>query len=60
MGLKSTDELICYDDQGMVVVARAVWILNSFGVTNVKIMLGGLQGWLKAGYGVSEEQGVWE
>ena len=49
LGLRKTDEIVCYDDQGMAVVARAAWILNSYGVTNVKIMLGGLQGWMQAG-----------
>ena len=45
----------------MAVVARAAWILNSFGVSNVKIMLGGLQGWMQAGFKAEEdEEKSWE
>ena len=40
-----TDQIICYDVQGMFSVARAAWMFRFFGAENVRIMSGGLTKW---------------
>lgn len=42
-------EIVCYDIVGMFTVARFAWMCRFFGATNVRIMNGGLQKWIKEG-----------
>ena len=43
------NEIVCYDHLGMFTVARFAWLCRFYGATNVRIMNGGLQKWIKEG-----------
>ena len=45
-------QIIVYDHSGMQAVARAAWMFQFFGASNVRIMNGGLQKWLAEGRSV--------
>ncbi|ORT52480.1 hypothetical protein ST37_01495 (plasmid) [Vibrio sp. qd031] len=47
MGVKSTDTVIIYDNQGLYSAPRAWWILRSFGFKQVAILRGGLPKWIE-------------
>lgn len=47
LGIRKNDKIICYDHVGMFSVARAAWMLRYFGATDVRIMNGGFQKWLR-------------
>jgi len=40
-----SDEIVCYDTQGMFSVARAWFMFSHFGAHNVRILNGGLTKW---------------
>ena len=44
---------MCYDHVGMFSVARCAWMLRYFGASNVRILNGGLQKWIKEGRAVT-------
>ena len=46
-------QIVCYDHPGMFSVSRAAWMLRYFGASNVRIMNGGLQKWIKEGRSVA-------
>lgn len=52
--VRKDDEIVCYDLMGVQAVARAAWMLRYFGASNVRIMNGGLQKWVKEGRPVHE------
>jgi thiosulfate/3-mercaptopyruvate sulfurtransferase len=50
LGISNDDLIIVYDRAGIAMAAaRAWWMFRLFGHDNVKILNGGLPGWLKAG-----------
>jgi thiosulfate/3-mercaptopyruvate sulfurtransferase len=48
-GLNDGDTIVVYDDVHSVAAARAWWILSRSGVADVRVLDGGLRGWLVAG-----------
>lgn len=49
-GISEHSEVIVYDDQKMAFASRAWWLLNLAGIHNVRVLDGGYQAWLQAGY----------
>jgi len=55
LGIKSDDNLLIYDDKGLVDAVRLWWILDYYKHTNVKLLNGGLNSWKKDNYPISTE-----
>ena len=49
LGISSADTVVAYDSGGWVAAPRAWWMFLSFGHSNVKVLDGGLQKWLREG-----------
>jgi len=49
MGVHSDKHLVVYDEGNLFSAPRAWWMLRAFGVAQVSILAGGLQGWKAAG-----------
>ena len=49
LGISSDKHLVVYDEGNLFSAPRAWWMLRAFGVTQVSILAGGLQGWKAAG-----------
>ncbi|MFS2222055.1 3-mercaptopyruvate sulfurtransferase [Pantoea sp. B65] len=49
LGISSDKHLVVYDEGNLFSAPRAWWMLRAFGVTQVSILAGGLQGWKQAG-----------
>ncbi len=50
LGISSDKHLVVYDEGNLFSAPRAWWMLRTFGVSQVSILAGGLQGWKQAGY----------
>lgn len=50
-GVNASDTLVLYDDN-MAGVARAWWLTVFFGISNVRVLDGGLAAWRSAGFSV--------
>lgn len=56
LGIKSTDDIVIYDNKGEVDAARLWWILTKYGHKgHVSLLDGGLKDWEKHGYPVSDK-----
>jgi len=55
LGLNSTSEVVIYDQSNAVFAGRLWWMLKYLGHEYVQILDGGLDAWLKAGYGLSKQ-----
>lgn len=49
-GLSETDEVVVYDDVGGSIAARLWWMLDDLGHERVRVLDGGLQAWVAAGF----------
>ncbi|MBP2167895.1 thiosulfate/3-mercaptopyruvate sulfurtransferase [Erwinia toletana] len=49
LGISSDKHLVVYDEGNLFSAPRAWWMLRAFGVAQVSILAGGLQGWKQAG-----------
>lgn len=45
--------IICYDNSPLHSAARVWWMFRAYGIDRVRVLDGGLNGWLKAGYETS-------
>ena len=52
LGVSSDKHLVVYDEGNLFSAPRAWWMLRTFGVQQVSILAGGLQGWKAAGFSV--------
>ncbi|WP_313678294.1 3-mercaptopyruvate sulfurtransferase [Pantoea vagans] len=50
LGVSSDKHLVVYDEGNLFSAPRAWWMLKTFGVAQVSILAGGLQGWKEAGF----------
>jgi thiosulfate/3-mercaptopyruvate sulfurtransferase len=50
LGVSSDKHLVVYDEGNLFSSPRAWWMLRAFGVAQVSILAGGLQGWKAAGF----------
>lgn len=55
LGLSPESELVAYDSSGGLNAARLGWTLERFGFYKVRVLDGGLLGWLESGLPVSQE-----
>jgi len=53
LGISNDKHLVVYDEGNLFSAPRAWWMLRLFGVAQVSILAGGLQGWKAAGYPVA-------
>ena len=54
LGLGDGMHMVVYDAHGLFAAARVWWTLRAFGVTDVKILEGGLPKWIKEGRPLEE------
>ncbi|HCP25206.1 3-mercaptopyruvate sulfurtransferase [Pantoea ananatis] len=54
LGVNSDKHLIVYDEGNLFSAPRAWWMLRAFGVAQVSILAGGLQGWKAAGFALAK------
>jgi thiosulfate/3-mercaptopyruvate sulfurtransferase len=47
--VQPTDEIICYDTQGIFSAPRVAWMFRFFGAQNVRVLDGGLKKWKAEG-----------
>lgn len=50
LGVTSESTIVLYDNQGIYSSPRAWWVLNAFGVKNLRILDGGLPEWVAKGF----------
>ncbi|MXP49956.1 3-mercaptopyruvate sulfurtransferase [Pantoea sp. Eser] len=50
LGISSDKHLVVYDEGNLFSAPRAWWMLRLYGVAQVSILAGGLQGWKAAGF----------
>jgi len=50
LGLTAGDHVVVYDDAGGAIAARMWWMLRWAGHESARLLNGGLQAWLRAGY----------
>ncbi len=55
LGLNSSSEVIVYDQSNAVFAGRLWWMLKYLGHDNVRVLNGGLDAWLAAGYELSQD-----
>lgn len=53
LGVSSDKHLVVYDEGNLFSAPRAWWMLKTFGVAQVSILAGGLQGWKEAGFSLA-------
>ncbi len=53
MGIGSESKVVLYDDWGSIFATRLWWVLRYYGHDNAKVLNGGWQGWVAAGFPVS-------
>lgn len=54
-GLDLKKDVLVYDDGELIDAARMIWILETFGHSNVSILNGGYKNWINLGYAHSDK-----
>lgn len=47
-GIGSQDMIVCYDREGMAGAARCWWMFRAMGHDNIRVLDGGIDGWVQA------------
>lgn len=55
MGITANETVVVYDGPGMFSAPRVWWMFHIMGVKNVFVLDGGLDGWKKAGFPVTDK-----
>ncbi|UJL36271.1 3-mercaptopyruvate sulfurtransferase [Pantoea agglomerans] len=53
LGVSSDKHLVVYDEGNLFSAPRAWWMLKTFGVAQVSLLAGGLQGWKESGFALA-------
>ncbi len=56
LGIDNDTTVIIYDQGNLFSAPRAWWTLKTFGVKNLRILQGGLSGWINAGYATESDE----
>lgn len=59
LGIESDSRLVVYDAQGLFSAPRAWWLFRSFGHPWVRILRGGLPGWIREAGELEQGPGAW-
>ncbi len=54
-GVAAGDHVVVYDDSGGAIAARLWWMLRWVGLESVRLLNGGIQAWLRAGYALETD-----
>jgi thiosulfate/3-mercaptopyruvate sulfurtransferase len=54
LGISNDSDVVVYDDASGAIAARLWWLLRYLGHTRVRLLDGGLQAWIAAGYPVTD------
>lgn len=57
LGVGDGAQVIVYDGMGLFSAPRVRWMLQTFGMRDVKILEGGLPAWVAAGYPIEDGEG---
>ena len=55
LGFDDSSDVVAYDDAGGTIAARLWWMLDSLGHRRVRLLDGGIQGWIAVGGPLSSE-----
>lgn len=58
LGVGNENDVVFYDQSGVVSAARGWWLLGLFGHDRVKVLDGGLPAWRDGGYGLEQGEPV--
>jgi 3-mercaptopyruvate sulfurtransferase SseA len=47
--VRRTDDIVCYDNEGVFTAARVSWTMRFFGAERVRVLNGGIKKWNKEG-----------
>ena len=53
LGINEDDEIVVYDEFHALFATRFWWVCRYFGLTRVRVLNGGWQGWIESGYPIS-------
>jgi len=55
LGFSSGSSIVAYDDAGGTIAARLWWMLDALGHADVRVLDGGIEAWIAAGYELTTE-----
>lgn len=58
LGISNTSTVIIYDQGNLFSAPRGWWTLTTLGCRNVRILAGGLQAWINAGFTTEQDEAI--
>ncbi|MBN6134415.1 sulfurtransferase, partial [Escherichia coli] len=58
LGISNTTTVILYDQGNLFSVPRGWWTFTTLGCRNVRILAGGLQAWIDAGFAIEQGETI--